>query len=256
MRTIALAATIFQLTTALSAQSGPMTDSLAVPHDRSYPTVRIGHQWWMAENLSAQRFANGDLIPEARSALEWEEASRVGRPAWSYYQGDLAYGAAYGTLYNRAAVRDDRGLCPDGWRVPSDRDWQRLERHLGLRAAEAKQTGWRGDLDGALKSTRAAPDPHPRWDLPDTRVTNESGFSALPGGYRTGRPNYSEQRQGSFRMLGREAAYWDAEGGGRALGTERIGVFRGDSSLSAGFGFAVRCVADADAGPIEEARIR
>lgn len=252
MRTLVLAAILIHAASAASAQSDPGPDSVHLPYDRSYPTVRIGDQRWMTENLGAPRFANGDSIPEAKSASEWEEAWEAERPAWSYYEGNSAYGDVYGKLYNRAAVRDDRGLCPDGWRVPTDRDWKRLEIHLGLPTGEAEDAGWRGDMGGRLKSTRATPDPHPRWDPPNTGATNESGFSALPGGYRTGRPNYSEQQQASFRMLGSEASYWDAEGGGRALAADRAGVFRGDSRITAGFGLAVRCVSEAESGPIGE----
>lgn len=222
------------------------TSSRRFPNDQIYQTVRIGDQVWMAENMNSQYFSNGDSIPEAKSSQEWEAACDAGQPAWTYYEGSPAYGSFYGKLYNLAAILDGRGLCPNGSHVPTEQDWKQLEVHIGLSSDEVDANGWRGSVAGKLKSTRVAPGLHPRWNLPNIGATNATGFSALPGGYRTGRPNYAEQQQGSYRMLGKEATFWNAEGGGRALSTERVGIFRGGSQISSGFGFAVRCVSNDD----------
>ncbi|MGN7721996.1 FISUMP domain-containing protein [Chitinophaga sp. 22620] len=63
---------------------------------------------------------NGDTIPHARSAEEWERAGREGRPAWSYYRGDTGEVRSYGRMYNWFAVNDARGLAPVGWHVATN----------------------------------------------------------------------------------------------------------------------------------------
>jgi uncharacterized protein (TIGR02145 family) len=78
-----------------------------------------------------------------------------------------------------------QGVCPTGWHVPSDEEWKQLEIHLGITQHEVDGIGWRETVSsGKLKSTRTEPDPHPRWDSTNTDATNESRFSAFPGGYR------------------------------------------------------------------------
>jgi len=68
--------------------------------------------------------------------------------------------------------------------VPTDEEWKQLEMFLGLSRTEADQAGWRGtDEGGKMKETRL-------WNSPNTGATNESGFSALPGGYRVGTGAY------------------------------------------------------------------
>ncbi len=246
MQTIFFSVIIIIAGSGLSDQFETESGLYRLSHDQNYQTVRIGDQVWMAENLNAHYFNNGDSIPEAKSAQEWEAAWEAGQPAWTYYEEKPAYGNNYGKLYNRAAIHDARGLCPKGSHVPTDQDWRQLEIYIGLLSDEADSYGWRGTIAGKLKSTRVAPGPHPRWDLPNAGATNTTGFSALPGGYRTGRPNYAEQQQSSFRKLGNEASFWSAEGGGRALAAERTEIFRGSSKISDGFGLAVRCVSDND----------
>jgi uncharacterized protein (TIGR02145 family) len=207
-----------------------------------YLTVKIGNQVWMAENLSVSSFRNGDEIKEVRLAEEWEQAFKNEEPAWCWYQNDSDTGKIYGKLYNWHAVNDPRGLAPKGWHIPSDAEWKQLEMYLGMSEAEAGKSGWRGSVAGKLKSERTAPAPHPRWETPNKGATNETGFSALPAGYRTGNPNYESQKQNTFRMLGKEAVFWNADGGGRGLWAERIRIFRGGPDLAKGFGFSVRCV--------------
>ena len=93
-------------------------------------TVRIGNQEWMVKNLDADTFRNGEPIPEAKSNKEWKASGRKKRPAWCWYGNDSANGAIYGRLYNWYVVADSRGLCPAGWHVPSDHDWNLLSKIL------------------------------------------------------------------------------------------------------------------------------
>jgi len=77
----------------------------------------------------------------------------------------------YGVLYNWIA---SQSACPEGWHLPSDDDYDELGLFLGGAAIAG----------GKMKSTLTVPDPHPRWESPNTGATNQSGFNALPGGYR------------------------------------------------------------------------
>lgn len=215
---------------------------------RTYRVVRIGEQVWTRDNLAVQRYRNGDPITRAESTDAWRVARETGGGAWAYYDNDPSQAEAYGLLYNQYAGADDRGLCPEGWHVPTEDDWQALEKHIGM-SDEIEFEGWRGAEAGKIKSTRAAPDPHPRWDQ-DPEATNETLFSALPGGYRVGKPLVDSQTEGEFRKLGGEAPFWSSTkspspGDGywaRSLWPDRDAIYRrGDAD---GFGFAIRCVKD------------
>jgi uncharacterized protein (TIGR02145 family) len=98
---------------------------------RNYKTVVIGSQTWMAENLNVSKFRNGDLIPEAKTKEDWEQAGKNKQPAWCYYNNDPTNSAKFGILYNWYAVNDPRGLSPAGYHVPTDAEWTSLTTFLG-----------------------------------------------------------------------------------------------------------------------------
>jgi uncharacterized protein (TIGR02145 family) len=144
-----------------------------------YNTRIIGNQEWMINNLKVTRYRNGDAIPTNVDNTQWQNTSSGAYAIYPHGDVDGISSEAdmvdaYGKLYNWYAVTDSRGLCPEGWRVPSDDDWATLESYLG----------GSGVAGGKMKSTRTEPDQHPRWASPNTAATNESGFSALPGGLR------------------------------------------------------------------------
>jgi uncharacterized protein (TIGR02145 family) len=133
-------------------------------------SVIIGDQEWQTKNLEVDRFRNGDLIPHAITDEEWKAAGERGEPAWCFYDNDTENGELYGKLYNWYAVNDARGLAPAGWHIPSDEEWTTLSDYLGgeeLAGGKMKTTGMN------------------YWNPPNTGATNDSGFSALPGGYRS-----------------------------------------------------------------------
>ncbi len=131
----------------------------------NYRTVKIGNQWWMAENLKVTHFQNGDGIPNVTGAIEW---GNLTSSAYCVYDNESAYMESYGYLYNGYAVTDIRKIAPAGWHIPSDAEWHTLLDYLGGKAVAG----------GKMKATGGA------WSSPNTGATNESGFSALPGGYR------------------------------------------------------------------------
>ena len=127
-----------------------------------YEVVQIGDQTWMAENLQTTRFRDGSPIANVSNSFEWKITEG---PAWVYYENTIDYDTLYGKLYNWYAVDDERGLCPEGWHVPDQASWNLLESYLGSNQGSKLKT--------------AGTD---YWGAENTRATNESGFSALPGG--------------------------------------------------------------------------
>ncbi len=158
-----------------------------------YQTVLIGGQCWMAENLKVTHYRNGDPIPHVTDSSSW---SVLTTGAYCNYDNDEGYVAVYGRLYNWYAAVDSRNIAPDGWHVASDAEWKELEMYLGMSQAAADGIGWRGtDEGGKLKDTGTV-----HWLSPNTGATNESGFTALPGGYRIS--------SGQFYFEGFDAYFW------------------------------------------------
>jgi uncharacterized protein (TIGR02145 family) len=153
----------YQISQQLERLIGVTSKVVLVP---PIPTVTIGSQTWMSQNLNVDRYLNGDLIPEITDANQWDNLT-VG--AWCYYDNDPAYGEIYGKLYNWYAVADPRGLVPEGFHVPSISDWVTLFNTLGNQS----------DAGGPMKETGTV-----HWIAPNTGATNSSGFTALPGGTR------------------------------------------------------------------------
>ena len=166
---------------ATAQEFGTMTDY----DGNTYQTVKIGDQWWMAENLKVTHYSNGKPIAFHFNDRDW---SAVEFGAFAYYNNDSSNGTDYGCLYNWYAVNDSYGLAPSGWHVPTDAEWTTLTDYLGS-AAGSKLAGnaalWH---DGGLENNAAF---------------GESGFSALPAGYR-------DDYTGSFLNLGDYAYFWSA----------------------------------------------
>ena len=131
----------------------------------AYPTVKIGTQEWMAENLRVTHYRNGDLIPYVTSNATWTSTS-AGAYCW-YNNDPITYKIPYGALYNWPTVNDSRNLCPIGWHVASDDDWTALTTYLGGLS-----------LAGGPMKTCVL------WTSLNVGATNLSGFSGFPGGFR------------------------------------------------------------------------
>lgn len=184
--------------------------------------IKIGQQVWMKNNLNVNHFRNGDLIPEASSDMEWEDAGKNQQAAWCYYENKSGNGDRYGRLYNWYAVNDPRGLAPEGWHIPSDEEWNQLEEYLGGRNIAGEKMKNKNDWVNCNSGN------------------NESGFTGLPGGDR--------DSQGGFALMGLYGGWWSASKNDSA---EK--AFRGLDHLSSelmiinydtGFGFSVRCIKD------------
>jgi uncharacterized protein (TIGR02145 family) len=132
----------------------------------TYNTIQIGNQTWIKENLRTRKYADGSPIDNIEDIATWESTQSG---AYSWYNNDSAsYNDPYGLMYNFYAVEDDRGLCPAGWHVATKEDWEEMIDYLG------------GEDEAAFR-IRETGTTH--WDY-DPGVTNSSGFTAVPGGYR------------------------------------------------------------------------
>jgi len=205
--------------------------------ERFINSVRIGNQVWMAENLNVDHYRNGAPIPEVRDPQTWTELTTG---ACCYFKNEPANGATYGKLYNWYAVNDPRGLAPHGWHIPSDEEWTQLETYLGMSQSQADYDIRTDRISGGkLKETGTA-----HWARPNTGATNESGFSALPGGVRV-----SENGNCYYCDMGYIAIFWTSTKNLSRLAWHRqlyynvSGLIR-DTSYNQRFGFSVRCVKD------------
>jgi uncharacterized protein (TIGR02145 family) len=138
----------------------------------NYNSVTIGAQTWMAENLKTTRYSNGDLIGTTVPMTLDITAEISPKYQWPC-GGNESYVSTYGRFYTYWAVTDSRNVCPEGWHVPTDPEWESLKTFLG----GASVAG------GRVKEIGTA-----HWQAPNTGAEgpngNESGFTALPGGYR------------------------------------------------------------------------
>src|SRR4030066_2563083 len=147
-----------------------------------YHTVIIGTQVWMVENLKVTHYRNGDSIPNVSDGTEW---GSLKTGAYCNYNNDPNNIDTYGRLYNWYVVIDRRKICPAGWHGPPFKDWGFLE----------------GDLGGVpIAGGKMKEEGIAHWKSPNTGATNESGFTALPGGYR--------RFDGIFHYLGGYGYWW------------------------------------------------
>ena len=147
---------------AFAGSVGTMTDC----DNNEYKTITIGSQVWMAENLRVAHYCDGTKIPNVIKDKKWRNLSEG---ACCDYDGDEIYDKIFGKLYNWYAVNDNRKICPKGWHVPSDKDWDVLVNYLG----------GSGVAGGKMKEAKTK-----HWDDTNIGATNLSGFRGLPGGYR------------------------------------------------------------------------
>jgi uncharacterized protein (TIGR02145 family) len=208
-----------------------------------YNTVLIGTQCWMASNLRVTKYNNGTVIPlnntytSGTVSTVWQ-GLRTG--AYTIYGNEASSGTNatnYGFLYNWYAGKgiyktgviastDTLNNCLIGWHVPTDTEWTTLTTYLGGESVAG----------GKMKSVGTS-----YWLSPNTGATNESGFSALPGGWR----NYV----GSFYSIKNDAFFWSAteyngtNAWGRDLYDNNDNVYR-DNTGNKSVGASVRCLKD------------
>lgn len=225
-------------------------EKVNTPTIANIPTIKIGNQLWMTENLNTDRFRNGDIIPEAKTQREWHLANSKKQPAWCNFEPNkIKLKGTYGKLYNWYAVNDIRGLAPQGFHIPTEKECKEL---IKLNS---------GSFSGnALKDKFG-------WGI--YSGNNSSGFSAMPSGFRSsngefgGAIQYWLSRNGFIVNDGSEyiasvSCWWlkeDAFSAGYGYSALNSGDAlnfvvgeRGESIeinvQSKGSGYSVRCIKD------------
>jgi len=197
----------------------------------TYHTVEIGTQVWMTEDLKTTHFNDGEPILQVEEYDEW---SKLYTPAFCWYNNDSSNRSDYGALYNWYAVNTGK-LCPKGWHVPSDEEWNELSSYLTRREMRG----------GSLKE---AGDNY--WRKPNEGATNETGFTALPAGYRSYNGSFNLQRAGAFWWTSSLSNWWQPSDRvteivfHRNLRYNSQKLFRHVSEVSNGF--CVRCIMNED----------
>jgi uncharacterized protein (TIGR02145 family) len=196
-------------------------DSITDIDGNTYKTVTIGTQTWMAENLKVTKYNDGIAIPNVTDNTEWKELTTG---ALCDYGNTPSNSETYGKLYNWHAVNTGK-LCPTGWHVPSDAEWTELTDYLGGRSVAG----------GKLKETGTT-----HLASPNTGATNETGFTALPGGFR----GYD----GAFYYIGYHGYWWSATENGSNNAWYRLMGFNFSTVARHNYykelGVSVRCVRD------------
>jgi len=187
-----------------------------------YKWVKIGEQIWMAENLAYVPYA---CAPDSQCGI-W---------VYDYYGEGSFYEnyTTYGCLYDWETAME---VCPEGWHLPSDEEWMELERFLGMHEDELDRTGIiRGaeaNVGGKLKETGLS-----HWKEPNEGATNESGFSALPGGFK-----YEKK----YTSKGYHANFWTSDSYKEEYAIIRMLPYYGNSvfreEMDITDGLSIRCI--------------
>lgn len=195
-----------------------------------YKTVTIGTQTWFNENLKTTRYYDGTDIPEVTDYDDWFDLTTPGY-CW-YENNESLYKDAYGALYNWYVVETGK-LCPQGWHVPSDNEWQQLVMFLDPDAA----SGFGESLiaGGKLKEKGTT-----HWSAPNEGATNETGFTALPGGVRLNSHDFVDN--GNFGFWWSSTEFSDPLSWVVDMGYNNSSLYRYKAYKTTGL--SVRCLKD------------
>jgi uncharacterized protein (TIGR02145 family) len=191
-----------------------------------YKTVKIGSQWWMAENLKVTHYRNGGIIPNITDGVQWIQCQTG---ALCYYDNDRSlFEPTYGALYNWQVITNIWSIAPAGWHVPTYAEWTTLIDFLG-------------GTDVAGGKMKEAGTVH--WGSPNTGADNSSGLTILPNGVRDQFPNYYYLFNRGY--LWSSTAINQITAWSVFLGSQNMNVFSEKTDMSIITGMSIRCVKNA-----------
>lgn len=201
----------------------------------NYGTLKIGSQIWLAENIKTTHYSDGNPIPLITDNEEWASLgdNNTDKAYCWYNNSEVMYKDLYGALYTYAAATNGnnsginvQGVCPDGWHLPGDNEWADLNNFLA-------ENGFSGNEGIAVKATLG-------WFNPGNG-TNNFGFTALPGGYRS-------FTDGAFDYESLYGYWWSNSESGESFAWNRYLAFSypyiGRYLANKSMGFSVRCIKD------------
>jgi uncharacterized protein (TIGR02145 family) len=182
-----IAGLILFLTASCKKKEEPDAFTMTDKDGNVYTSVTIGTQTWLAENLKTTTYNDGSDIPNVIENSAWITLTAG---AYCDYANNPANSDTYGRLYNWyvAAPSNTKKICPTGWHVPKDEEWTTMINYLGGTSVAG----------GMLKETGIL-----HWAGQNAGATNETGFTALPGGYRSA-------GDGAFSSIGNLGFWWSA----------------------------------------------
>jgi uncharacterized protein (TIGR02145 family) len=214
-------------------ETGIVTGIVADGDSNTYVTVKIGAQTWMLENLKTTKFNDNTVIPEVTNDTLWSVTTN---PGYCWYDNNIFYKEPYGALYNWHAVSTGK-LAPQGWHVATKEDWEQLLDYLGGHAVAGAK----------LKEIGTS-----HWINPNDDATNETGFTAVPNGYRSDHegPVFDVNYDGKFINVYYRANWWtgtqDVDYPETAWAVDMLWNWNsvGMNNSPKGLGRAIRCVKD------------
>ena len=217
-------------------ETGTVTDI----DNNTYKTVKIGNQWWMAENLKVTKYRNGWPIQQVTETDPDSVWAQEKKGTYCKYDYDDTKAAKYGLLYNWYVVTDTNNIAPAGWHIPSDDEWKTLEMYLGMSQGDADNVKWRG-LDEGDKLKVQAPNDWTTYG--SVWGSNASGFTALAGCCRLFNATWGDPGTSNTGFWWSSTIHTsDNEAWYRYLDYKNSNVFRYHGSKN--YGMSIRCVKD------------
>jgi uncharacterized protein (TIGR02145 family) len=225
---------IFLFSCSDPSSTSPVTKTIEDIDGNVYSIVKIGDQWWMAENLKVTHYNNGDPIPKVTNSNDWAnlDSGACCAPVNSDANIDTL-----GLFYNWHAIADSRKIAVAGWHIPTYAEIHELEEYLNLnyeypgKALASKTRWWESSYEGAVGN--------------DMSQNNMSGFNGLPSGFRVllhpGNWDFHDGRQRGIWWYLNESNPSSSQGFDIYYQSSDVNI---QSAGGQGLGFGVRCIQD------------